>query len=415
MMAREETLKKTNRRKRTTAVILLVIMLACLFLLIDCANNMRLASSGGSKSVPLSPARPQNTEMTVAVIPDMPPPSGKERALLVASSAPDNVEGALVDKRLRRNALLKTVPTRTAKKTVNTQLATNDDLVQETGINLTHDPKVNATSNKAQPVSSPEMRKAKAVNTPTQTLEFKPAVSATKGVEPLGRTFKDSVTGMEFLLVKGGCFQMGSNDGRVYEKPMHEVCLEDFYLGKYEVTQREWKALMGRSLSSFNGNRRPIERVTWDDAQSFILKLNDRSGMTYRLPTEAEWEYAARSGGRQEKYAGTSSRSSLVSFAWHDVNSGGQTRAVGLKKPNSIGLHDMSGNVWEWCSDWYSEDYYAQSERDNPQGPATGRYRVIRGGEWSLPGRLTRTTYRDASKPDIRKNDIGFRLVLTMQ
>jgi formylglycine-generating enzyme required for sulfatase activity len=143
--------------------------------------------------------------------------------------------------------------------------------------------------------------------------------------------------------------------------------------------------------------------------------MNDRSGITYRLPTEAEWEYAARSGGTQEKYAGTSNGSSLGSFAWYNVNSDRQTHAVGLKKPNSIGLHDMSGNVWEWCSDWYGGNYYAQSMRNNPQGPSTGKYRVIRGGEWGLPGMLTRVTYRDAAKPDTRKNSIGFRLVLNVQ
>ncbi len=206
---------------------------------------------------------------------------------------------------------------------------------------------------------------------------------------------------------------MGSNL-TAFEGPVHEVCVDDFYLAKYEVTQTQWTKLMGRHFSYFKGNLRPVERITWDDTQRFIRQLNSRSGAAYRLPTEAEWEYAARSGGKDKLYAGTSDEESLPRFAWHMVNSNRQTHMVGMKKPNSLGLHDMSGNVWEWCSDWYDDSYYANSPRNNPQGPDTGIYRVIRGGEWELPAGLTRTTYREAAKPHVRRNDIGFRLALSL-
>ena len=231
--------------------------------------------------------------------------------------------------------------------------------------------------------------------------------------ETFGATFTEPISGMEFVLVKGGCYQMGS-DLTAFEGPVHEVCVDDFYLAKYEVTQMQWTKIMGRHFSYFKGNLRPIERATWDDSQIFISQLNSRSGATYRLPTEAEWEYSARSGGADKVYSGTGDEESLQRFAWYVVNSNRETHMVGMKKPNSLGLYDMSGNVWEWCSDWYGDSYYAKSPRNNPQGPDTGIYRVIRGGEWELPAALTRTTYRDAEKPHVRRNDIGFRLALSL-
>jgi len=249
--------------------------------------------------------------------------------------------------------------------------------------------------------------------TVAQTLEVHQDTSENNPSGAFDKTFTEPVSGMEFILVKGGCYQMGSNL-TAFEGPVHEVCVDDFYLAKYEVTQRQWTKIMGRHFSYFKGSLRPVERVTWDDSQRFIRQLNSRSGATYRLPTEAEWEYAARSGGVDKVYSGTSDDESLQRFAWHVVNSNQQTHMVGMKKPNSLGLHDMSGNVWEWCSDWYDDSYYANSTRNNPQGPDTGRYRVIRGGEWELPAGLTRTTYREAAKPNIRRNDIGFRLALSL-
>ncbi|MDP3259083.1 MAG: formylglycine-generating enzyme family protein [Thermodesulfovibrionales bacterium] len=196
----------------------------------------------------------------------------------------------------------------------------------------------------------------------------------------------DSATGMEFVSVKGGCYQMGDTfgDGGSDEKLVHEVYVDDFYIGKYEVTQGQWKAIMGNNPSYFNncGDNCPVERVSWNDVQDFINKLNSKSGKNYRLPTEAEWEYAARSGGKNEKYAGTSNESELGEYAWYSSNSGGKTHPVGQKKPNGLGIYDMSGNVFELVNDWYDSDYYKNSPKDNPKGPSSGQSRVLRGGSW---------------------------------
>ncbi|MCX5813895.1 MAG: SUMF1/EgtB/PvdO family nonheme iron enzyme [Proteobacteria bacterium] len=222
-------------------------------------------------------------------------------------------------------------------------------------------------------------------------------------VSSIPRSFTDSVTGMEFVLVKGGCFQMGDTfgDGFAYEKPVHEVCVSDFYIGKYEVTQGQWKAIMGNNPSHFSscGDTCPVEKVSWNDIQDFIQKLNSITGKSYCLPTEAEWEYAARSGGKKEKYAGTSSDSDLGSYAWYTSNSGSKTHPVGQKSPNSLGLYDMSGNVWEWVSDYYDNEYYKNSPRDNPHGPASGSAKVLRGGGWNDNQRDIRASDRSSYNP----------------
>ena len=231
-----------------------------------------------------------------------------------------------------------------------------------------------------------------------------------------GKTFKDAATGMEMIFVKGGCYQMGDTfgDGGKDEKPVHDVCVSDFYMGKHEVTQGQWKRIMGNNPSSFSscGDNCPVENVSWNDVQNFIGKLNSRTGKRYRLPTEAEWEYAARSGGKSEKWSGTSSESSLGDYAWYISNSGRRTHPVGQKQPNGLGLHDMSGNVWEWCQDWYGSNYYGGSGRDNPVGPSSGSYRVIRGGGWSGSAASARAAFRSGYLPDDRYYDLGFRLAL---
>jgi len=218
-----------------------------------------------------------------------------------------------------------------------------------------------------------------------------------------GDAFTDSATGMQMVFVKGGCYQMGDTfgDGYANEKPVHEVCVNDFYIGKYEVTQGQWQRIMGNNPSYYKncGDNCPVEQVSWNDIQQFIQRLNNQSGKQYRLPTEAEWEYAARSGGKSEKYAGGND---VDAVAWYDGNSGRETHPVGQKQPNGLGLYDMSGNVWEWCSDWYGEKYYGQSFRDNPDGPSSGSYRVLRGGSWNGEPRGGRVAYR------VRYN--GFRL-----
>jgi len=231
-----------------------------------------------------------------------------------------------------------------------------------------------------------------------------------------GDAFTDVTTGMSFVFVKGGCYQMGDTfgGGDGDEKPVHEVCVDDFYIGKYEVTQGQWQRIMGSNPSHFSscGDNCPVENVSWRDVQEFIRKLNNQSGKRYRLPTEAEWEYAARSGGKREKWSGTSDGSSLGDYAWYDANSGGQTHPVGQKRPNGLGLHDMSGNVWEWCQDWYGRNYYSSSGRDNPGGPSSGSHRVIRGGSWNSDAADARAAFRNRYIPVIRDSFLGFRLAL---
>ena len=227
-------------------------------------------------------------------------------------------------------------------------------------------------------------------------------------------SFKDPYTGIEFVFIKGGCFEMGDTfgDGEADEKPVHEVCIDDFYLGKYEVTQGQWEKVMDNNPSYFEGRDNPIEQVSWDNVKEYIDRLNSQSGRKYRLPREAEWEYAARSGGKKEKFSGTSQEGELVQYAWYGSNSGSVTHRVGQKKPNGLDLYDMSGNVWEWCADWYDEySYYKNSPKNNPRGPRSGSYRVLRGGSFDKDPRLVRVTTRLRDSPENRYNiSFGFRL-----
>lgn len=229
-----------------------------------------------------------------------------------------------------------------------------------------------------------------------------------------GKTFKDPTTGMEFVSVKGGCYQMGDTfgDGESDEKPVHEVCVDDFYIGKYEVTQGQWKAVMGNNPSYLKdcGDNCPVETVSWNDIQEFINKLNNKTGKNYRLPTEAEWEYAARSGGKSEKYSGSND---VDSVAWYDKNSGSKTHPVGQKAANGLGIYDMSGNVWEWVNDWYDSGYYKNSPKNNPTGADSGSFRVLRGGSWGGDAWVTRSASRHDDAPGSRFHVGGFRLVRT--
>ncbi len=231
--------------------------------------------------------------------------------------------------------------------------------------------------------------------------------------------YTDPVTGMKFVLVNGGCFQMGETfgDGHSDEKPVHEVCVDDFYMGKYEVTQGQWKAIRGNNPSNFSncGDNCPVEQVSWDDAQEFIRIMKQRTGETYRLPTEAEWEYAARSGGKNEKWAGTSIESELSEYAWYTSNSGGKTHPVGQKKPNGMGLYDMSGNVWEWTADWFDEEYYQNSPKDNPKGASSGDSRTLRGGSWDIYPRRLLAANRNRLGPTYLNYYTGFRVLFPAQ
>lgn len=218
---------------------------------------------------------------------------------------------------------------------------------------------------------------------------------------------------IEFVAVNGGCYQMGDTfgDGDPDERPVHEVCVKDFSLGKYEVTQGQWNAVMGKkSHAEDRGPDYPIYSVSWNMIQQFLTKLNRASGMVHRLPTEAEWEYAARSGGKEERWSGTNNSEDLGNFAWTYDNYGYVPHRVGQKRPNGLGLYDMSGNVAEWCQDWYDETYYQNSPKQDPRGPETGEKRVVRGGgPYSV--RDVRTSDRLSDPPDMRDGDYGFRLV----
>ena len=216
------------------------------------------------------------------------------------------------------------------------------------------------------------------------------------------------------VYVSGGTFTMGAtseqgSDADSDEKPTHSVTLSGYYIGKYEVTQELWKAVMGSNPSYFKGDNLPVENVSWNDVQEFLRKLNAMTGKSYRLPTEAEWEYAARGGNssRGYKYSGGNS---IGNVAWFGGNSGSRTHAVGTKSPNELGIYDMSGNVWEWCQDWYGS--YSSSWQRNPQGSNSGSYRVGRGGCWSLSAGYCRVSLRGSDTPGGRGNDLGFRLAL---
>lgn len=233
-----------------------------------------------------------------------------------------------------------------------------------------------------------------------------------------GGDFRDPVTGMDFVWVSGGCYQMGCGPWQSEcdddEKPVHEVCVDGFWMGKTEVTQQQWEEIMddnpSRNASLFkNTDNFPVERVSWNNTQDFIKKLSRQSGKSYRLPTEAEWEYAARSGAREEKYAGGSD---FDAVAWHNGNSGKSTHPVAQKNPNGLGLYDMSGNVWEWCQDRYDEKYYGNSPRSNPLGSSTCPFRVIRGGSWYHDPKSVRSTNRGGRDSGDSGDYIGFRLVL---
>ncbi|UZR92602.1 formylglycine-generating enzyme family protein [Chondrinema litorale] len=225
---------------------------------------------------------------------------------------------------------------------------------------------------------------------------------------------------VEMVFVSGGTFDMGSeyDEAKDDEKDIHSITISDFYIGKKEITQSEWQAIMGENPSFFEACAQcPVEKVSWEDVQEFIKLLNNQTGLKYRLPTEAEWEYAARNKGKTEKYAGTSTDSQLYRYANYcdDVclanDDDNETQPVGSKTANGLGLFDMSGNVWEWCQDWYSSSYYSISPANDPTGPTSGTYKVIRGGSWySIPNN-TRTSYRNYESIDGKFADVGFRLV----
>ena len=220
---------------------------------------------------------------------------------------------------------------------------------------------------------------------------------------------------IEMVKVEAGSFDMGATPEMKkpydWEKPVHRVTLtNNYYIGKYEVTQALWKIVMGSNPSNFKGDNLPVENVSWNNCQKFISKLNKLTGKSFRLPSEAEWEYAARGGNKSRGYLYSGSNA-IGDVAWYEGNSSFMTHAVGTKQPNELGIYDMTGNVWEWCQDWY--DSYSSSPQTNPTGAVSGSYRVDRGGSWNCLARSCRASCRDRCTPDYRNNSCGLRLVLS--
>lgn len=216
----------------------------------------------------------------------------------------------------------------------------------------------------------------------------------------------------DMVMVKGGKFIMGNNEGKLNARPAHEVELSDFYIGKYEVTQGLWHRVMNSDTSGTNYcSNCPVYDKKWDSIQLFITKLNQLSGKKYRLPTEAEWEYAAMGGqlSKGYKYCGSDS---VGEVAWYRPNADMKTHPVGLKKPNELGLYDMSGNVWEMCSDWFDAKFYKHSSTKNPIQTKRKRLRVLRGGSWRSEEERCRVRARNKDVYDHHISNGGFRLVM---
>ncbi|MCR5454339.1 MAG: formylglycine-generating enzyme family protein [Bacteroidales bacterium] len=250
----------------------------------------------------------------------------------------------------------------------------------------------------------------------------------TPSTPPSRRTFTVNGVSFDMIYVEGGTFQMGAtseqgDDAESDEKPVHSVTLDGYYAGETEVTQALWEAVMGSNPSSFNkGGDYPVECVSWDDiVNDFLPKLNRLTGETFRLPTEAEWEYAARGGSKSRgyKYSGGNNLSEVAWYGYYDDRDANRTittetsMPVKRKRPNELGIYDMSGNVWEWCQDWYGD--YSSSPSRNPNGPSAGSNRVSRGGSWYDGAWDCRVSDRDFSYPGHRFNGVGFRLFLSSQ
>ena len=236
------------------------------------------------------------------------------------------------------------------------------------------------------------------------------------------RSFTVGGVTFKMVAVEGGTFTMGAtseqgSDAWDREKPTHSVTLSSYSIGETEVTQALWQAVMGSNPSYFSGSNKPVETVSWDDCQDFIRRLNALTGENFRLPTEAEWEFAARGGNKSwgYKYAGSNN---IDNVAWYYNNSYAKgenssdygTHNVATKSPNELGLYDMSGNVWEWCQDWYGD--YSSGSQTNPTGPSSGSSRVCRGGGWDGGAGGCRVSYRDYITPDYRGSNLGLRLAL---
>lgn len=239
------------------------------------------------------------------------------------------------------------------------------------------------------------------------------------------KTFTVNGISFNMIYVEGGTFTMGAtpeqgDDASFHEKPVHDVALSNYYIAETQVTQELWQAVMGNNPSKFRGAKRPVENVSWNECKAFIEKLKQLTRKKFRLPTEAEWEYAARGGNKAQGYTYAGSNT-IGNVAWCYNNSyvkGSShpdygTHPVKQKKANELGLYDMTGNVWEWCYDWYNSEYYLSSPQMDPIGPSSGSERVLRGGDWGASGRFSRIATRLYYSPTGYTPYFGFRLVLS--
>ena len=257
---------------------------------------------------------------------------------------------------------------------------------------------VNATMNKGANNAAEQQQ---AINMPKEE------------VASLRKTITVGNVSFNMIRVDGGTFMMGATSEQENpendEKPAHQVTLSTFYIGETEVTQELWQAVMGKNPSKYKGSQQPVEQVNWDDCLKFIVKLNKKTGLQFRMPTEAEWEFAARGGNKSQgcQYSGSDN---IADVAWYTENSSFSTHDVKTKQPNELGIYDMSGNVEEWCQDWFER--YNNGSFTNPIGPATGYNRICRGGGWDYYAKGCRVSNRISSKPSTRNELVGLRLVL---
>jgi formylglycine-generating enzyme required for sulfatase activity len=220
----------------------------------------------------------------------------------------------------------------------------------------------------------------------------------------------DSVS-LEMIFVEGGNFIMGNNDGKKDARPAHEVTLNDFLIGKFELTQQQWTAIMGYNPSRIACVKCPVNDMSWEQLQEFLRKLSEKTGRRFRLPTEAEWEYAAQGGKKTEGFLYSGSND-LAEVGWLKFNGADQQHEVGQLKPNELGLYDMNGNAWELCEDWYDPKFYMRSEAKNPVNTKPAKYRVSRGASWMSPSEYCYRWARNNDHPHHRRGNGGFRLVM---
>ena len=291
----------------------------------------------------------------------------------------------------------------------NLQITLSKEAASTNQISQTTHPQQSQTQrpvSQTQPVSS--MASSSTTSTSSNIID-----SSTSG-SVITIPVKDGVN-IEMVKVEAGSFNMGATPEMENpydsEKPVHRVTLtNNYYIGKYEVTQALWKIVMGSNPSNSKGDNLPVEKVSWNNCQKFISKLNKLTGKSFRLPTEAEWEYAARGGNKSRGYQYSGSNT-IGDVAWYDGNSGSKTHAVGTKQPNELGIYDMTGNVLEWCQDWY--DSYSSSPQTNPTGAVSGSFRVLCGGSWGNSAGYCRSSCRGSNTPGSRNNFLGLRLVLS--